>query len=102
MLTDVIAAPATPLGQSAIAVVRVSGRGAHQVAAEVLKPFDVEPARTARKSRVVHPANGEVLDEAVYVSYSGPRSYTGEDMVEISTHGGLLVSGEVMVALMTA
>lgn len=102
MLTDVIAAPATPLGQSAIAVVRVSGRGAHQVAASVLNPFEKDPARTARRSKVVHPTDGEILDEVVYVSYTGPVSYTGEDMVEISTHGGLLVPGEVMVALMTA
>jgi tRNA modification GTPase len=102
MLTDVIAAPATPLGQSAIAVVRLSGRGVHQVAASVLQPFQTEPARTARKSRIVHPTDGELLDEVVYVSYSGPQSYTGEDMVEISTHGGLLVPGEVFAALLRA
>ena len=102
MLTDVIVAPATSPGQSAIAVVRVSGRGAHEVAASVLDPFDAQPARKARKSRVVHPNDGEILDEAVYVSYSGPSSYTGEDMVEISTHGGLLVPGEVLAALMAA
>ena len=72
------------------------------MAASVLKPFDTEPPRTARKSRVVHPTDGEMLDEAVYVLYCGPQSYTGEDMVEISTHGGLLVPGEVMAALLTA
>ena len=102
MLSDVIAAPATPLGQSAIAVVRVSGRDAHRIAAKVLKPFDVGPARTAQKSTVVHPIDKEPLDEVVYVSYDGPNSYTGEDMVEISTHGGLQVPREVFSCLLVA
>ncbi len=102
MLTDVIAAPATPLGQSAIAVVRLSGRGAHEVAASVLNPFETQPARHAHRSRIVRPSDGELLDEVVYVSYDGPHSYTGQDMVEISTHGGLLVPREVLAALLKA
>lgn len=102
MLTDVIAAPATPLGQSAIAVVRLSGKEAHRVAASVLKPFETSPARTARRSRIVDPSDGELLDEVLYVSYDGPKSYTGEDMVEISTHGGVLVPREVFAALLRA
>jgi len=102
MLTDVIAAPATPPGQSAIALVRLSGRDAHRVAASVLKPFATKPARTARKSRIVDMVSGELLDEALYLSYDGPESYTGEDMVEISTHGGVLVPREVFAALLRA
>ena len=102
MLTDVIVALASPVGQSAIAIVRLSGRGAHQVAASVLSPFEVQPARFARKAKAVQPTVGEILDEVIYLSYAGPHSYTGEDMVEIFSHGGLLVPGEVIAALMTA
>jgi tRNA modification GTPase len=102
MLTDVIAAPATPPGQSAIAVVRLSGRDAHGVAASVLKPFLTKPARTSRKSKIIDPVSGELLDEALYVTYDGPHSYTGEDMVEISTHGGVLIPREVFAALLRA
>jgi tRNA modification GTPase len=72
------------------------------VAASVLKPFETKPARTARKSRIVDAVSGELLDEALYVSYDGPASYTGEDMVEISTHGGVLVPREVFAALLRA
>ena len=102
MLSDVIAAVATPAGRSAIAVVRVSGDGAHTVASRVLESFRPEPERRAARSRVVHPATGEVIDEAVYITLHAPRSYTGQDMVEISTHGGVLVPAETLAALVAA
>lgn len=102
MLTDVIAALATPPGRSAIALIRISGKGAHDTAASVLPSFRREPLRNARLSRVVDPRTGEVLDEALYVVYRGPESYTGEDMVEVSTHGGVLVPAGVLAALFAA
>jgi len=102
MLTDVIAAISTPPGRSGIALLRVSGVGAHQVAASVMPAFEAEPLRTARLSPVKHPGTGELLDEAIYLTYGAPSSYTGEDMVEVSTHGGLLVPAEVLGALFAA
>lgn len=102
MLTDVIAAHATPIGRSAIALLRVSGSGAHDVAARVLVPYRVEPSRTARLARARHPATGEVLDQVLYTPYVAPSSYTGEDMVEVCTHGGLLAPAEVLAALLVA
>lgn len=102
MLSDVIAALATPPGRSALAMVRLSGRAAHEVAARVLEDFHAEPLRTFRLSSVVHPRNGEHLDDAAYLVFRAPASYTGEDLVEISTHGGLLIPAEVLDALMYA
>ncbi len=102
MLSDVIAAVATPAGRSAIAVVRVSGDGAHTAASRVLESFRPKPERRAARSRVVHPATGEVIDDAVYITLHAPRSYTGQDMVEISTHGGVLVPAETLAALVAA
>ena len=101
MLSDVIAALATPPGRSAVALLRVSGRGSHQVAARVLRPFAATPAREARLAEVVD-AHEALLDRVLYVAYTGPASYTGEDLVEISTHGGLLVPAEVLAALIQA
>lgn len=97
-----IAALATPPGRSAIALLRVSGAGAHGVAARVLSPFRPDPPRTARLARCLHPTRDERLDEALYVVYRAPGSYTGEDLVEITTHGGLLVPAEVLGALVAA
>jgi len=102
VLTDVIAALATPPGRSAVALVRLSGCGAFDVAAAVVRPFAPDAPRTARLARLVHPLNGEALDEALYTVYRAPASYTGEDVVEIATHGGLLVPAEVLGALLVA
>jgi len=51
---------------------------------------------------VIDPRTGERLDEALYIAYRGPESYTGEDMVEVSTHGGVLVPAEVLAALLAS
>jgi tRNA modification GTPase len=102
MLTDVIAAIATPPGRSAIAVVRVSGDGAHEVAARVVESLRSHRERGATRSPIVHPTTNEVIDDALCVAFRAPRSYTGEDLVEISTHGGLLVPAETLGALVAA
>ncbi len=102
MLTDVIAALATVPGRSGLAVIRVSGADTLRVAARVIPSFAPEPWRTARLAAVVHPTSGEVLDRVIYVTYGAPASYTGEDMVELSVHGGLLVPAEVLGALIAA
>lgn len=102
MLSDVITALATPPGRAALALIRVSGRGAHDVAARVLRPFTPFPPRSAHVAHAVHPDTGESVDQVVYVAYTAPASFTGEDMVEISTHGGLLAPAEVLVALQAA
>ena len=102
MLSDPIVALATPPGRSALALVRLSGRGAFEVAARALRPFRVEPARSVYRVQVIHPATGEALDEGLAASFPGPRSYTGEDLVEISTHGGLVAPAATVAALVAA
>jgi len=102
VLSDPIVALATPPGRSALALIRLSGRGAFDVAARALRPFRPEPPRTVHRVEVVHPATGEVRDDALAACFPGPRSYTGEDLVEISTHGGLLVPAAVVAALAAA
>src|SRR3989442_1001172 len=91
MLSDPIVALATPPGRSAVALIRLSGRGAFDVAARALRPFHPDPPRTVRRVQVVHPATGAPVDDALAACFRAARSYTGEDLVELSTHGGLLV-----------
>jgi tRNA modification GTPase len=96
MLSDPIVALATPPGRSAVALLRLTGRGAFEVAAKCLSPLRVDPPRTVFRTRLV------TVDDVLAVCFRGPHSYTGEDLVEISTHGGLLVPAEAMAALVAA
>jgi tRNA modification GTPase len=102
VLSDPIVALATPPGRSALALIRLSGRGAFDVAARALNPLHPDPPRTVRRVHVVHPATGAVVDDALAAGFRGPRSYTGEDLVELSTHGGLLVPAAAVAALVAA
>jgi tRNA modification GTPase len=102
VLSDPIVALATPPGRSAIALIRLSGRGAFDVAARALHPFHPDPPRTVRRVHVVHPITGAPVDDALAACFPGPRSCTGEDLVELSTHGGLLVPAGVVAALVAA
>src|SRR2546422_9557258 len=58
--------------------------------------------RTVRRVHVVHPATGAPVDDALAACFRGPRSYTGEDLVELSTHGGLLVPAAAVAAFVAA
>src|SRR5205807_833132 len=102
VLSDPIVALATPPGRSAIAVIRVSGTGAFDVVGRCLRPFHADRPRAALRARLVHPATHEQVDDVIAAAFPAPRSYTGEDVVEISTHGGLLIPGEAVAALVAA
>lgn len=99
---DAIAAIATPVGEGGIAVIRISGAAAVSVAARVFKGADLKsvPSHTVHFGRIVR--NGEVLDEVLATVFRSPRSYTGEDTVEISCHGGVLVSQMVLETVLAA
>src|SRR6266568_3367277 len=100
VLSDPIVALATPPGRSALALIRLSGKGAFDVAARALERFRPDPPRVVRRVRVVHPATGEVVDDALVACFPAPRSYAGDDLVELSTHGGLLVPAAALAALL--
>ena len=102
MLTDVIAAQATPPGRSAVALLRLSGAGSHELVASLVDPFITRPYRRARLGSLHRTGADETIDNVLYVTYEGPHSYTGEDVVEISTHGGMLVPLECLSAVLAA
>lgn len=88
---DTIVALATPEGHGALGVVRLSGEEAWSIAAEAtqssLRDFSSHPVRTVRLAKL-YDGDGDVLDEALLTVWKGPDSYTGEDVVEFSCHGG--------------
>ena len=100
MLSDPIAALATPPGRSAIAVVRLSGDGAFDVAARVVPAFRPAP-RLAQLAAFVA-SDGAPIDRGIVTVFPAPHSYTGEDTVEFSCHGGLLAPLRLLEALHAA
>lgn len=84
-----------------MALVRVSGTEAFAVARRVVRPWPLE-ARRATLCALHDPASGALLDRALVTAFPGPRSYTGEDVVELATHGGAAVPASVVAALEAA
>ena len=101
MLSDPIVALATAPGRSALAVVRLSGNGAFEVAERVIDGFRRGPARVATLA-TFRDAGGQPIDRAIYIVFPGPGSYTGDDLVELSCHGGLQVPTRLLAALQAA
>jgi tRNA modification GTPase len=96
---DTIVAVATPAGVGALALVRLSGPGAYTIGQKHIEPWPSE-SRTARLS-TVH-CGGQVLDQSLVTLFPAPNSFTGDDTVEISTHGGYLVPASVVAALISS
>jgi len=96
---DTIAALSTPPGEGAIAVVRISGPDALALASKIFRGPELQP-RTATFGRIV--SGNEIVDEVIATIFAAPASYTGEHMVEISCHGGVIVSARVLQAVLQA
>ena len=104
MHEDTIAALATPFGEGAIAVVRVSGPGAVGLGGRVLRAArpgqDWQPRQAVRATVVT--ADGAGVDDVLATWFPAPASYTGEHVLEISGHGGVLVAQRVLAAVLAA
>lgn len=101
-LLDTIVARATPPGVGAVAVVRLSGPGAREIAGGLMRcdrrRLEDWPERSSRLRALYRPGSGEALDHALVTLFRAPGSYTGEDVVEISTHGGVSIPASVVDA----
>lgn len=95
-MQDTIVALATPPGEGAIGVIRLSGKDAVAIADEIFvgKRLAAQPSHTIHFGKIT---DGEqVIDEAVASLYKSPRSYTGEDVVELSCHGSHYILQQVL------
>ena len=101
MLDDTIAAIATPLGEGGLAIIRVSGSRSLAIADRSFIPAgkasvrpSAAPSHTLHYGKVVR--NGQVIDEVVLAVTRAPRTFTREDVVEITCHGGVLAAKSVL------
>ena len=102
MNQETIAAVATAPGEGAIAVVRISGPKAFEVAQKIFsKRLESLKTHTAHYGHVLK-SDGTLLDSALLLLMRGPHSYTGEDSIEISCHGGQLITRAVLERIFEA
>ncbi len=102
MQKETIAAIATPEGKGGIGIIRVSGSQAEEICHALFRPKKrTAPLETHRlyHGEIVSPETGTVLDEVLAVLMKSPRSYTGEDTLEIHCHGGPLILRNVLEAV---
>ena len=108
-LLDTIAAISTPFGKGGIAVIRISGADAISVAERVFMPMNRKPLSSIESNRAVYGTiysskDGEsvAIDDGIAVVFRAPASFTGEDTVEISCHGGMLLTQRVLESALVA
>ncbi len=106
-LLDTIAAVSTPYGKGGIAVIRISGADAVSISEKVFLPKSRKPLSCIESNRAVYGSvfsnkNGErsVIDDGIAVIFRAPSSFTGEDTVEISCHGGVLLTERVLESVL--
>ena len=96
---DTISALSTPRGIGGIAVVRLSGPKSLNIVNKLLPKSNLlstKSHKTATVSTIIDPTTGDILDDAIITFFRGPDSYTAEDLVEISCHGGHYVQSKLL------
>ena len=100
---DTIAAISTPIGESGIGIVRISGPKALEIAQEVFRDKNLNKTKiknffshTVHYGFVIDPESGEKIDEVILVLMKKPQTYTREDTVEFNCHGGILSLRKVL------
>ncbi|MCE5324422.1 tRNA uridine-5-carboxymethylaminomethyl(34) synthesis GTPase MnmE [bacterium] len=104
--TDTIAAIATAIGSAGIGVIRISGPEAFVSASRIFSSGDKDiaklPTHTAHHGALIDPKTGSAIDDVVLTIFRTPASYTGEDVVEISCHGGIAILKHALSAVLDA
>ncbi|MEN6371143.1 MAG: tRNA uridine-5-carboxymethylaminomethyl(34) synthesis GTPase MnmE [Armatimonadota bacterium] len=99
---DTIAAIATAIGSCGIGVIRISGPDAFLIGDRLFESVSGTPStfhsHTVHYGSMVHPVNRELIDKVLLTVFRAPASYTGEDTIEISCHGGVVTLGRALEA----
>ncbi|BAQ24079.1 tRNA uridine-5-carboxymethylaminomethyl(34) synthesis GTPase MnmE [Streptococcus troglodytae] len=93
---DTITAIATPLGEGAIGIVRISGSKALAIIKKIFKGKNLDdvPSHTINYGHIVE--NGKIIDEVMVSVMRAPKTFTREDVIEINTHGGVAATNEIL------
>ena len=99
-IEDTIVALATPPGRGGVAIVRLSGNRALELAQKICAAKLAKQPRHSFLTRIISPEDKEAIDQALVTYFQQPASFTGEDMVEFSTHGGVITPSRVIRLLL--
>lgn len=101
-LEDTIVAISTPLGSGGIGIIRISGFDAFKIVSKVFrgnKSFDKIKSHTINYGRIVDCWTNEVIDEVLVSKMKAPNTFTREDVVEINTHGNLVILKNILLLI---
>lgn len=104
MELDTIASISTPMGEGAIAIVRLSGDDAISIADKLYKgkhQLSDVASHTINYGHIIDPASNEIIEEVMVAVMRAPRTYTREDIVEINCHGGIMTVNRVLELALT-
>jgi tRNA modification GTPase len=96
---DTIAAISTPIGESSLGIVRISGKNSIQIAVQIFKGKTTPLEADSHKlifGKTVNPETKEEIDEVYLVKMNGPKSFSGEDLVEITCHGNYFILTKIL------
>ncbi|MCX6250803.1 MAG: tRNA uridine-5-carboxymethylaminomethyl(34) synthesis GTPase MnmE [Bacteroidetes bacterium] len=103
--TDTICALSTPAGMGAIAVIRISGPEAFPLCSRIFTPAEKDLDLASAPSHTIHfgriGSKNDLLDEVLVSIFRAPRSYTGEDVIEISCHGSTYIQQKVLELILS-
>ncbi|MBL8006395.1 MAG: tRNA uridine-5-carboxymethylaminomethyl(34) synthesis GTPase MnmE [Ignavibacteria bacterium] len=105
-LVDTITAISTPAGEGGISVIRISGKNAFAVCSQNFYKDKNRKKKSSIENEKTHTVHfgyfykgNELIDEVLLTVFRNPNSYTGEDVIEISSHGGYLIAGKILSEL---
>lgn len=101
---DTIAALVTAVGESSVGIIRISGPEAVNIAGKLYKGksnLHTAESHTIHYGYVYDEANDKKIDEALFLLMLGPRSFTGEDIVEVQCHGGMVVLKQTLQLILS-
>ena len=98
-MADTIAAVATPRGSGGVAVIRISGEQARCIAGHVFSPLPKAPRRMGYGRFL---ANGQPIDDGLAVWFPSGGSFTGEEVVELNCHGGMVLTQRILMLVLEA
>lgn len=96
-MSNTIVALATPFGRSGIAVIRLSGQSSLEIVRQLTRDKEFNPVpRSVSLKKIYDLETSEVLDETIFTFFQSPKSFTGEDVIEIACHGSPVISRQII------